>query len=84
MVRLSLQGVELMETGHSACRRNRTVPGMELRVGKHTMAEALERAEECDQKIARLLKISPLPEEPDYRSADAWLISAYQRAWGWG
>ena len=86
MVRLGLQGVELMETGHISL----PVPEpdrtwiRELRVGKHTMAEALERAEECDQKIARLLKISPLPEEPDYRSADAWLISAYQRAWGWG
>jgi uncharacterized protein len=86
MVRLGLQGVELMETG----RITLPVPEpdrtwlRELRVGQHTMAEALERAEECDRRICDLQGRSgksPLPEHPDYEAADAWLISAYQRAW---
>jgi hypothetical protein len=83
MVRLGLQGVELMETG----RITLPVPEpdrtwiRELRTGQHTMAEALERAAECDRRISELLDRSPLPEEPDYAAADAWLISAYQRAW---
>ena len=83
MVRLGLQGAELMETG----RITLPVPEpdrtwlRELRAGQHTMAEALERAEECDRRIAGLMETSPLPEDPDYEAADAWLISAYRRAW---
>jgi hypothetical protein len=83
MVRLGLQGVELLATGAITL----PVPEpertwlRELRTGKHTMTEALERAEECERQIGMLLETSPLPEYPDYAAADAWLISAYQRAW---
>lgn len=87
MVRLGLQGVELMETG----RITLPVPEpdrtwiRELRIGKHTMTEALERAEECDRRITELLmaETSPLPDQPDREAADAWLIHAYERAWRW-
>jgi hypothetical protein len=83
MVRLGLQGVELLETGWITL----PVPEpdrawlTELRVGKHSMAEALARADACDRRIGELLVTSPLPEKPDYKSADAWLVEAYQRAW---
>lgn len=83
MVRLGLQGAELLETG----RISLPVPEpwrtwiRELRVGKHSMAEALEIAEDLERRIERLTKTSSLPEKPDYEAANEWLVDAYQRAW---
>lgn len=83
MVRLGLQGVELLRDGRI------TLPMpeaerewiRELRVGKHTMAEALDMAGECERRIEALLETSPLPEHPDYAAADEWLVRAYQGSW---
>jgi len=92
MVRLGLQGVELLSTG----RITLPVPEpwrtwlRELRVGEHTMTEALEAAEGFEAKLLRLTStsplaseadLSPLPFEPNHAAADRWLISAYQRSW---
>lgn len=83
MVRLGLQGVELLETGRI------TLPVPEpwrtwikdLRVGKHTQAEALEAAEHFEERIKTALATSPLPEQPDRAAADKWLISTYEQIW---
>lgn len=83
MVRLGLQGVELLETG----RISLPVPEpdrtwlVELRQGRHTRAEALERTEELENLLVRLLRTSPLPEWPDTAAADRWLVEAYRTAW---
>jgi hypothetical protein len=84
MVRLGLQGVELMTTG----RITLPIPEpsrtwlRELRRGEHTKEEALEVAEGLELQLAVLIDTSPLPREPDRRGADEWLIYAYERAWG--
>jgi uncharacterized protein len=83
MVRLGLQGRELMTTGSI------TLPVPEpwrtwlrdLRAGKHTMAETLEHAKNLELAIMLRMGTSPLPEKPDFEAADAWLVSAYQRSW---
>lgn len=83
MVRLGMQGTELLETG----RITLPVPEpartwlRELRTGQHSMDEALEAAAVCERQIERLLETSHLPEHPDYAAADEWLIGAYQRSW---
>jgi hypothetical protein len=85
MVRLGLQGVELLETG----RISLPVPEphrtwiRELRVGQHTMAEALDIAEDLQRRITDLTETSHLPEFPDRDKADRWLVNAYleSRAW---
>ena len=92
MVRLGLQGVELMETG----RISLPVPEpwrtwiRDLRVGKHTMAEALEVAADSERRLLRLTSdsplaseaaASPLPFKPNHAGADRWLVATYQRAW---
>lgn len=83
MVRLGMQGVELLETG----RITLPVPEpartwlRELRTGQHSMDEALEAAAVCEQQIKVLLETSHLPEHPDCAAADEWLIGAYQRSW---
>ncbi|WP_255432505.1 nucleotidyltransferase domain-containing protein [Amycolatopsis sp. WAC 04197] len=84
MVRLGVQGVELLETGRI------TLPVPEpwlgwlrdLRQGKKTREEALEAAESLEHRLDELVRgASPLPEEPDAEWADAWLVRAYLRAW---
>jgi uncharacterized protein len=83
MVRLGVQGVELLETGWI------TLPMPEpwltwirdLRQGGHTMQEALDVAAELEERITKLVASSPLAEHPDREAADRWLIRAYRMAW---
>lgn len=86
MVRLGVQGVELLETGRI------TLPMPEpwrawlrdLRVGGHTRAEALEAADELEARLDSLLSTSLLPPRPDLAAVNAWLVSAHQRSWAGG
>jgi predicted nucleotidyltransferase len=84
MVRLGVQGAELLETGRM------TLPIAEpwgswlrdLRRGRHTQAEAVAAAAELEDRLDRLTRgASPLPEQPDRAWADRWLVHAYGSAW---
>ncbi|WP_344731321.1 nucleotidyltransferase domain-containing protein, partial [Spinactinospora alkalitolerans] len=83
MVRLGVQGSEMLRTG----RVTLPMPDpwaswlRELRRGEHSMAEALAAAEELEAELRDLVTTSPLPEHPDHAWADAWLVEAYQRTW---
>lgn len=85
MVRLGVQGVELLETG----RITLPIPEpwgswlRELRCGEHTKEEALEAAAELEARLQKLLVTSPLPERPDEDAANQWLAEAYRQRWGW-
>lgn len=83
MVRLGVQGVELLESGSIS------LPIQEpwltwlrdLRQGRHSRTEALEAAGELEARIIALLDASPLPAEPDIAAVNRWLVSAHRRAW---
>ncbi|SFW61375.1 nucleotidyltransferase domain-containing protein [Amycolatopsis australiensis] len=84
MVRLGVQGVELLETGRM------TLPIAEpwlswlrdLRRGKHSQEEAIAAAAELEDRLDRLVRgESPVPEQPDRDWANRWLVHAYQSAW---
>lgn len=83
MVRLGVQGVELLKTGAI------TLPMPEpwltwirdLRQGLHTQQEAIDAAAELEAELETLTRTSPLAERPDMKRADRWLINAYQSAW---
>lgn len=85
MVRLGLQGVELLTTGAI------TLPVPEpdgqwlrdLRRGRHSKQDALDRAAELEASLDALLAAptSPLPAEPDAAALDRWLVSMHQRHW---
>jgi hypothetical protein len=83
MVRLGVQGVELLETGKI------TLPIPEpwlawlrdLRQGKHTKQEALDAADELEARLEKLILSSALPERPGHDRANDWLIQAYRRVW---
>ena len=83
MVRLGIQGVELLESGRIS------LPVAEpwltwlrdLRQGKHSKQEALDAASELERQLGVLIDTSPLPIRPDTRAANEWLVGAYQRGW---
>ncbi len=87
MVRLGLQGVELLRTGVFSL----PVPEpfltwlRELRQGLHTKEEALDFAERLETEIADLMAgdESPLPDRPDYDAINDWLMSVHRRYWDW-
>jgi hypothetical protein len=83
MVRLGVQGVELLETGRI------TLPVPEprltwlcdLRQRRHTEAEALEAAGELERRLEKLIGSSLLSERPDTGWANSWLVRAHREAW---
>jgi len=83
MVRLGVQGVELLATGRM------TLPMTDpwrtwirdLRQGKHTQQEAIDAAAELEARLEVLTRTADLPERPDTTRANRWLIEAYQDAW---
>lgn len=83
MIRLGIQGIELLSAGRL------TLPMLpedaqvvrDVRTGKFTIRQVLEDAEELERRLGELIKTSDLREYPDRGAADAWLVSAYQRAW---
>lgn len=83
MVRLGVQGVELLETGRI------TLPMpepwlswiRELRQGQRTQAEAIDAAAELEAQLLRLLDHSDLPTVPQWERANSFLIEAYQSIW---
>ncbi|MUL41181.1 nucleotidyltransferase [Streptomonospora sp. PA3] len=83
MVRLGVQGVELLETGRLTLPmpEPRATWLRELRRGEHSLEEALEAAAGLEDRLTALLATADLPEAPDHAWADAWLVEAYQRHW---
>jgi len=83
MVRLGVQGVELLETGRI------TLPIAEpwltwlrdLRQGRHTKDEALQAAAELEARLDKLVQCSPLPAGPNVDAINWWLVDAYRRTW---
>ena len=83
MVRLGLQGVELLESGRI------TLPMPEpwrswivdLRQGKHTKQEALDLAADLEAQLERLTATSDLPDRPDMKRVNQWMVEAYARRW---
>lgn len=88
MVRLALQGVELLESGTITL----PIPEpwrtwiVELRRGEHSKDEALELTAELEARLEALLTTSPLPEYPDLARVNKWMVEAYAQRWltEWG
>lgn len=85
MVRLGVQGVELLETGKITL----PIPEPELtwmralRRGEHSKEEALQRAEELEVRIEELSATSQLPGQPDMQAINSWLSEVHRRYWKW-
>jgi hypothetical protein len=83
MVRLGVQGVELLETGRISLpiREPWLAWLRDLRQGRHSQQEALQAAADLEASIEGLISSSGLPEEPRRDEADRWLVYAYRSVW---
>jgi uncharacterized protein len=52
----------------------------ELRQGRHSKQDALDRAEALEHEITGLLDTSPLTERADQQALDRWLESVHRRS----
>lgn len=83
MVRLGVQGVELLETG----RITLPVPQpwlstlREIRQGRVSKEDALAVAAELEARLRVLTSTSALPARPDVARAQAWMMEVYQWTW---
>ena len=83
MVRLGIQGVELLTTGRITlpiAEPNRTWL-LELRRGEHTKDEALARADDLLNQLNTLAQTADLPVKPDYDLINRWLTDTYTSWW---
>lgn len=82
-VRLGMQGIELLDTGRITLPmpdRDRTWL-RDLRVGKVDKHTVLETIEELRAQLVTLTGTAELPETPDRRKLNEWLVSVYTRWW---
>lgn len=83
MVRLGIQGVELLTTGRITLPMPPTERAWltELREGKHTKEEALQRAADLEQQLLHLGDHADLPKRAPRTQIDRWLVETYQQWW---
>lgn len=53
----------------------------ELREGKHTKEEALQRAADLEQQLLHLADHADLPKRAPRTQIDRWLVETYQQWW---
>jgi hypothetical protein len=85
MVRLGVQGIELLETGKITLPMPQPWRSwiVDLRLGKHAKQEALDAAADLEARLQTLISTSDLPEEPDMDRVNSWLVKTYRAAWEW-
>lgn len=85
VVRLGMQGLELMNSGAMTmpmpeAQRDAVVA---IRTGKWTYDQVLQYAADLRRELKDAIAASPLPEEPDRAGIDALLVKSYYHAWAW-
>ena len=83
MLRLTIQGIELLSTGAI------TLPIAEpqlsmlrkVRTGGYNRREVLDLAASLEADLEQLLETTALPAEPDHEWANQWLYHAYTTHW---
>lgn len=85
MIRLGMQGRELLETGRLTLPMPEEDRELikEIRTGKISMQDTLDLAEDLEEHLKFMMDHTSLPEHPDRDAVNAWLIDAYQETWGY-
>jgi hypothetical protein len=83
MLRLGYQGVELLTTGRLSLpmREPERSYLLDVRRGKVGEADCLARAGELERELTELETSSALPDAPDERRIEDWVLDAYRRSW---
>jgi hypothetical protein len=83
MLSLGFQGVELLTTGRLSLPMREPERSflLDVRRGKVSEEECLARAGALEQELTELATGSQLPEEPNERRVEQWMLDAYRRRW---
>lgn len=83
VVRLGLQGEELLQTGRISLpmREADRALVIKVRTGGFSLAEASEQIIHAEKRLDEAYAISPLPDRPDWAKVEAWMLSTYRRHW---
>lgn len=83
IIRLGYQGVEFMETGAltlplKESERQRCI---DIRQGRVDLNDVLTEAGELERRLKDLRDTSPLPDQPDTATVEAWMLQTYFEHW---
>lgn len=83
VIRLGLQGIELMEHGVMSLpmRDDERQMVLDIRTGGWTFEQVLRKAVELEQHLLIAMNTSKLSMYPNYEEIDKFLIKAYLQAW---
>jgi predicted nucleotidyltransferase len=83
VIRLALQGIEIMTTGHMTLpmRKAEAQEVLDVRTGKLTLQQALTRAGELERELRDSLDTGLLPDHPDAEAIDKFVVSVYLDTW---
>ena len=83
IIRLAHQGIELMTTGHLTLpmKREQAEEVLSVRTGGFTFQQTLTRAGDLERELRDSLDTDLLPEHPDEKAIDAFVVDAYLQMW---
>jgi predicted nucleotidyltransferase len=83
MVRLGIQGVELLSTGRITLPMPRSEREftMAIRRGEVDLPGVLDATEKLESRLEELRTSSPLRERPDKKAIESWMVRTYLSAW---
>jgi predicted nucleotidyltransferase len=85
VLRLAIQGIEIMETGRLTLPMARDARTLvrSVREGKLSKGEALDAIEHYEQELVAAVAKCKLPDHPDWPFVNRWLVGTYRETWGW-
>lgn len=84
MIRLGIQGFELMNSGKITMPMPEAQTILDIRAGKMTKEEVLELSEHIESALVKEIELSGLPEKTDPAKLDELLINLHEMAWEHG
>lgn len=83
VVRLGMQGVELLETEKMVLPLYYTEKQhlLDIRLGKFSFKEVLEEIEYLEARLDQAMETSRLPEHPQTEYVEEWMINTYLKFW---
>jgi len=83
VVRLGLQGEELLRTGRISLPMPEADRALTLKVrtGRFSLAEVSELISEAEHRLGDAFATSPLPEQPDISNVEQWMLTVYLGHW---
>jgi hypothetical protein len=83
IVRLGLQGQELLTTGRLTLpmRSEERELVLDVRTGRYSLVEVSALIADVERRIAEAMRLSTLPEQPDRAYVEAWMLHTYLATW---